>query len=213
MQPASTKAAQFLGVVDQHLARVHHLCSRMTLHRDEATRATEETFCRAFLAGELPTDDRELGLWLLKIAAHVLEQKVPQAPEVSFDLLDETLRSEATRTGEVASITNPEREFLLWELKQGCMTAVVNCLSPGERVAFVMSSVLGLAEDDAALALGIKGSAFRVRLSRQRDRAQHRARPAPGQLPRVHGRAAGGPVPSRALPPSRGAPRHDPRGR
>ena len=170
MQPASTKAAQFLGVVDQHLARVHHLCSRMTLHRDEATRATEETFCRAFLAGELPTDDRELGLWLLKIAAHVLEQKVPQAPEVSFDLLDETLRSEATRTGEVASITNPEREFLLWELKQGCMTAVVNCLSPGERVAFVMSSVLGLAEDDAALALGIKGSAFRVRLSRARKK-------------------------------------------
>src|SRR5260370_24599094 len=50
------------------------------------------------------------------------------------------------------------------------MPAVINCLSPGERVAFVMSSVLGKTDDQAAKALGIKLSAFKVRLSRARKK-------------------------------------------
>src|SRR5690606_35545637 len=59
---------------------------------------------------------------------------------------------------------------MLWELKQGCMTSVVNCLSVGERVAFVMSSIMGLSEDEAAKTLGITPSAFKVRLSRARKK-------------------------------------------
>src|SRR5207247_610081 len=82
----------------------------------------------------------------------------------------ETLRSEATRTEEVSSLSDPQREFLLWELKQGCMTAVVNCLAPGERIAFVATAVLGLTDQDAALALGITPSALKVRLSRARKK-------------------------------------------
>ena len=38
------------------------------------------------------------------------------------------------------------------------MTAVINCLSPGERVAFVMSSVMRKTDEEAAKALGIKVS-------------------------------------------------------
>ena len=52
----------------------------------------------------------------------MLEKRLPRTPEVSFDILDETLRSEATRTDVVRSLSDPQRDFLLWELKQGCMT-------------------------------------------------------------------------------------------
>jgi DNA-directed RNA polymerase specialized sigma24 family protein len=128
-----------------------------------------DTYRRA-ATGDAPADPKTCELWLLKIAAHVAESAVPSEPEVDFDLLDDTLRSEATRTNEVASIASPEREFLLWELKQGCMTAVINCLSPGERVAFVLSSVLGKSDAESAVALGIKESAFKVRLSRARKK-------------------------------------------
>ena len=75
----------------------------------------------------------------------MLEERLPRQPEVNFDILDETLRSEATRTDVVRSLSDPQRDFLLWELKQGCMTSVVNCLPPGERAAFVVCHVLKLA--------------------------------------------------------------------
>lgn len=161
--------AYFPGVIDDHLQTVYHLAYRMTLDKDQAAEATYETFLRAY-HGKKEVPEETLELWLLKIASHVIETRLPPQPEVSFDLLDETLRSEATRTGEVRSLTNPEREFLLWELKQGCLTSVINCISPGERVAFVLGVVLGRPDEAAASALGIKVSAYKVRLSRARKK-------------------------------------------
>jgi len=107
---------------------------------------------------------------LLSVANEVLEARLPRQPEVNFDILDETLRSEATRTDVVRSLSDPQRDFLLWELKQGCMTAVINCLPPGERAAFVVCHVLKLTDDQAAKSLGITESAYKVRLSRGRKK-------------------------------------------
>jgi RNA polymerase sigma-70 factor (ECF subfamily) len=167
--PTPPSPAQAAALTKRHLATVYQFCARMTLSGDEARDAAFETFERA-CNGNPPVDEIEQELWLLKIADHVIQKRVPPAPEVDFDLLDDTLRSEATRTHEVTSLSSPEREFLLWELKQGCMTAVVNCLSPGERAAFVVSSVLKKSDEAAAKALGIKVSAFKVRLSRARKK-------------------------------------------
>ena len=167
--PPSTQPKALAHDLERLLPTVFNLCSRMTMSQADAQRATYLTFRRAVL-GEIPADEGTRELWMLKIAAHVAEQLLPSEPEVDFDLLDDTLRSEATRTNEVASLTSPQREFLLWELKQGCMTSVINCLSPGERVAFVLSSVLGKSDGDAAAALEIKESAFKVRLSRARKK-------------------------------------------
>ena len=100
----------------------------------------------------------------------MLETLLPRQPEVDFDMLDETLRSEATRTDVVRSLSDPQRDFLLWELKQGCMTAVVNCLPPGERAAFVVCHIIKLPDDQAAKSLGITESAYKVRLSRARKK-------------------------------------------
>jgi RNA polymerase sigma factor (sigma-70 family) len=167
---AATPEGIFAQAVERHLPTVWNFCSRMTLSVVDAKDSTYETFERAASSPHPPSDVKDMELWLLKIASHVIEKRLPPTPEVDFDLLDETLRSEATRTHEVSSLSTPEREFLLWELKQGCMTAVINCLSPGERVAFVMSSVMSKSDEEAAKALGIKVSAFKVRLSRARKK-------------------------------------------
>jgi RNA polymerase sigma-70 factor (ECF subfamily) len=157
------------ALIDAHLPTVWDFCTRMTLSAADAEGAAYETFERS-AHGKVPDDAVEQELWLLKIAAFVVEQRLPQNPEVDFDLLDETLRSEATRTQEVSSLSQAERQYLVWELKQGCMTAVINCLSPGERVAFVLAAVLGKTEEQAAKSLGIKTSAFKVRLSRAKKK-------------------------------------------
>ncbi len=159
-----------LHAVDDHWRRLYNFSFRMTLDRDVATEVVEETFLRAYVgADKFPAGDR-VEAWLLRIATHVISKRVDKGQDVSFDLLDEKLRSEPTRTDVVTSMSQPQRNFYLWELKQGCMTSVVNCLPPGERVAFVLSAVLGYGEEDAATVLGITASAFKVRLSRARKK-------------------------------------------
>ncbi len=158
------------GLVEPHWRRLYNFVFRLTLDRDRAERYIADIFAiaAAKLDGAPSGDEREA--WLIGIANQLLEERLPRQPEVNFDILDETLRSEATRTDVVRSLSDPQRDLLLWELKQGCMTAVDNCLPPGERAAFVVCHVLKLSDDQAAKSLGITESAYKVRLSRARKK-------------------------------------------
>ena len=134
---------QLTRLVEPHWRRLYNFVFRLTLDRDRAERYLADIFALAVAAESIPTEGVEV--WLLGLANTTLEQRLPRQPEVNFDILDDTLRNEATRTDVVRSLSDPQRDFLLWELKQGCMTAVINCLPPGERAAFVVCHVLKLA--------------------------------------------------------------------
>ena len=155
------------ALVEPHWKRLYNFVFRLTLDRERAERYLLDIYKIAIeQADKAPADVNELEVWLLGVANTMLEQRLPRQPEVNFDILDETLRSEATRTDVVRSLSDPDRDFLLWELKQGCMTSVINCLSPGERSAFVLANIMKLGDDEASKVLGITKSAYKVRLSR-----------------------------------------------
>ncbi|HEY4242092.1 MAG TPA: RNA polymerase sigma factor [Kofleriaceae bacterium] len=159
------------GLVEPHWRRLYNFVFRLTLDRERAERYLADIFAiAADRLDERPAEDTAVEVWLLGLATKLLEERLPRQPEVNFDILDETLRSEATRTDVVRSLSDPQRDFLLWELKQGCMTAVINCLPPGERAAFVVCHVLKLPDDAAARSLAITESAYKVRLSRARKK-------------------------------------------
>lgn len=162
---------QLRALVEPNWRRIFNFMFRLTLDRDRAERYLGDLFELAVAKlAEAPEDAPGRELWLLTLANTLLEERLPRQPEVNFDILDETLRSEATRTDVVRSLSDPQRDFLLWELKQGCMTSVVNCLPPGERAAFVVCHVLKLPDEAAAKCLGITESAYKVRLSRARKK-------------------------------------------
>jgi RNA polymerase sigma-70 factor (ECF subfamily) len=165
-------SSPFEQALNAHWRRIFNFAFRMTMSRNDAGEITRETYLRAYVGRDKLPQGADVEPWLLRIANHIIEKRVNNAPEVSFDMLDDTLRSEATRTDVVQSLSNPQKEFLLWELKQGCMTSVANCLSTSERVAFVLSAILSMDDDTAARSLGIKTSAYKVRLSRARKKVQ-----------------------------------------
>ncbi len=161
---------QVRGLVEPHWRRLYNFVFRLTLDHERAARYLVDVYATAIERYDRRPAPEDLEVWLLSVANEVLEVRLPRQPEINFDTLDETLRSEATRTDVVRSLSDPQRDFLLWELKQGCMTAVVNCLPPGERAAFVVCHVLKLTDDQASKSLGITESAYKVRLSRARKK-------------------------------------------
>jgi RNA polymerase sigma-70 factor (ECF subfamily) len=159
------------ALVEPHWRRLYNFVFRLTLDRDRAERYLADIFAHAVTQAEhAPADPAAVEVWLIGVANQILEERLPRQPEVNFDILDETLRSEATRTDVVRSLSDPQRDFLLWELKQGCMTSVINCLPPGERAAFVVCHILKMPDADAAKSLNITESAYKVRLSRARKK-------------------------------------------
>ncbi len=165
-------ATGFAALVQGHVDAIFHLVYRLTLDRDRAVRYTHDVFVEVAGRPEWTkiADIEVQRLWLYRQAAALVEGRLPRQPEVNFDILDETLRGDATRTDVVRSLTDPQRDFLLWELKQGCMTAVIHCLPPGERAAFILTMIVKLDDAAAAAVLGVNESAYRVRLSRAKQK-------------------------------------------
>ena len=162
---------QLTALVEPHWRRLYNFVFRLTLDHARAERYLADVFAMAAdKVDGAPADATARELWLLTIANQICEERLPRQPEVNFDILDDTLRNEATRTDVVRSLSDPQRDLLLWELKQGCMTSVINCLPPGERAAFVVCHILKLTDDAAAKSLGITESAYKVRLSRARKK-------------------------------------------
>src|SRR5258708_7605648 len=97
------------GLVEPHWRRVYNFVFRLTLDRDRAERYLADIFIAA--AGKLdtrPDAEGEALIWLLGIANQMLEDRLPRQPEVNFDILDDTLRNEATRTDVVRSMSDPQ---------------------------------------------------------------------------------------------------------
>jgi RNA polymerase sigma-70 factor (ECF subfamily) len=184
MLPALSRS-RATELVEPHWRVLYNFVFRLTLDRDRTERYLVDIFETA--AARCDEAGTSIGThstandapraappgvlaWLVKIANQILEERLPRQPEVNFDILDDTLRNEATRTDVVRSLTDPQRDLLLWELKQGCMTAVLNCLPTGERAAFVACHVIKMPDEQAAYSLGISESAYKVRLSRARKK-------------------------------------------
>ncbi len=158
-------------MIETNWRRLYNFMFRLTLDRDRAERYLGDLFeVAGTKLDACPAEPAAVEIWLIGLATELLESRLPRQPEVNFDILDETLRSEATRTDVVRSLSDPQRDFMLWELKQGCMTSVINCLPPGERAAFVVCHILKLPDEGAAKSLGITESAYKVRLSRARKK-------------------------------------------
>src|SRR3954467_8448461 len=88
---------QLRSLVEPHWRRLYNFVYRLTLDRDRAERYLIDVYASAAAQlAQAPEADREV--CLLRIANELLEDRLPRQPEVDFDVLDETLRGEATRT-------------------------------------------------------------------------------------------------------------------
>src|SRR5262245_46905244 len=107
---AKLEREQLRGIGEPHWRRVYNFMVRLTLDRDRAERYLADVFTAASAKiDSRPANPDEIEVWLLGIANQMLEERLPRQPEVNFDILDETLRSESTRTDVVRSLSDPQR--------------------------------------------------------------------------------------------------------
>lgn len=165
----SRHAEEFLPVLDRHVEEVYDFSYRLMGARESAEGVTREVFIRAYAGRSKLPEEKQILPWLLKIAMHAVGRRKP-GQRLSFDLLDETIRGDPTRVTQTDQLADPDRQLLLWDLRQGCMTAVLGCLSEGERAAFVLVLMMKLESVDAAATLGITPAALKVRLSRAKKK-------------------------------------------
>lgn len=165
----SRQVEEFLTVLRRHFEAVYDFGYRLTGAREPAEAVTREVFIRAYAGRDKIPPEEKILPWLLKIAMHAVGRRESGRP-MSFDALDETIRGDPTRVTRTDQLADPERQLLLWDLRQGCLTAVLGCLSEGERAAFVLITMMKLDAAEAAATLGTTPAALKVRLSRAKKK-------------------------------------------
>ena len=114
-------------------------------------------------AGDDPSVDDLVGR-----LARLLERRLSPKSQTTMTVLDQLLRVDITSPTDLSTIVPENQRRLEWELKRSCLVRTLQCLSTSMRVAYILTVVLEIPRSRAAAMLGVKVSAYTVRLTRAR---------------------------------------------
>lgn len=143
----------------------YNLALRMLLSPAEAEDAAQECLLRVATRLAQFEGGSRFSTWAWKVAVNrILELK--RAPHLTFERHAASLADGL----ELEAPERPEDLVALGELKMGCGRALLNCLDPDDRVAYILGDIMELEGPEAAEVLGVLPATFRKRLSRARER-------------------------------------------
>ncbi|MGY0017829.1 RNA polymerase sigma factor [Streptomyces sp. YJ-C3] len=149
---------------------LYRLALRMTWRPADAEDAAQEILIRVVTGLATWRAEARLLTWAYRVGVnHLLNlrRRTPQeAAGLSLDAFGEDLVAGLAASDYVG----PDAELLAREVRLTCTQAMLQCLERGERVAFVLAEVFGLASADAAWILDVSPAAYRKRLERARTR-------------------------------------------
>ncbi|MFC1415712.1 sigma-70 family RNA polymerase sigma factor [Streptacidiphilus cavernicola] len=155
---------------DEHRARLRAVAYRMLGSAGEADDAVQEAWLRVSRAD---TDEVEnLGGWLTTVVARVCLNMLRTRRSRRELPLDLGLPETAGAVQETAAGIDPEQEALLADSVGLALLVVLDTLTPGERLAFVLHDIFAVPFDEIAPMLDRSPAAARQLASRARRRVK-----------------------------------------
>ena len=156
----------YQAIYDRHHARVHGVCRRMLINRDDAEEAAQETFLRVYQALGRFNGRYQLGAWVTRIATNVcldhLRAKTRRGGDLAaLELSELDLSTNEDEGPEGLVVRNSEG----WRVRK-----VIASLPPLHRAAIVLRDFEGLSYDEVAMTLGISDQQVKALLHRARQR-------------------------------------------
>jgi RNA polymerase sigma factor (sigma-70 family) len=148
-------------------ARVYALAYRMTGNRQDAEDITQETYLQAHRRLESFRGESDVFTWIYAIARNLCYAHYRRATRTSFASL-ETVLHQAAEVEAPSHRDSWEREDLAEQVRDGCLTGLLRCLSFGQRAAFVLHVLLRFPMSDLAAILGNSEGASKVLVHRAR---------------------------------------------
>ena len=150
--------------------RIYGLALRMLYHPADAEDATQEILIKIITRLDRFRGESTFKTWAYRIASnHLLTTKKRRAEKwgMTFDKCDKRIEKGLSYRGR-RSFNKMEDGLLLEEMKLACMQALLLCLNPETRVAFILGVVFQATGIEGGEILNITPESFRQRLSRGR---------------------------------------------
>lgn len=139
----------------------------MTGIHEDAEDITQETFIRVCQHIDQFRGDSQLFTWIYTIAKNLCCQLLKKQKVNNFAALEFLLHSNCDQ-GTTETFSDREKQFLLNQIKEGCFTGLLRCLSFYQRMAFILYVILNLPVKDVANILEKSEGAVKVLVHRAR---------------------------------------------
>ncbi|CAG0935879.1 ECF RNA polymerase sigma factor SigW [Thermoflexales bacterium] len=147
--------------------KIYEVAYRMTGSQAEAEDITQETFLQVYRKVDDFRGQSQLYTWMYAIAKNLCYRHFQRAKKSSFASFEALLDSGA-EIGPSSAIKAWEKQELVRQIKEGCLTGLVRCLAFPQRMAFILHILLHLPVRNVAEILDKSEAATKVLIHRAR---------------------------------------------
>jgi len=148
---------------------IYYLALRMLANPEDAKEATQEILIKVMTNLSSFRFESQFKTWVYRLAVNYLisERKIlAKELGLTFEIYKKDLESDLQDSNELRN--NPEYLVLLNEMRVSCTIAMLLCLTPTHRIAYILGDILEMEHAEASDILAISKANFRKQLSRAR---------------------------------------------
>lgn len=150
---------------------IYYLSLRMLANPDDAIEATQDILIKVITNLSSFRFDSHFNTWVYRVASnHLITAKkiLNKDPALNFELFKMDLEQDLYEPVNLRD--RPDYQVLLNELRVSCTMAMLLCLNPAHRMAYILGDILEIEHDEASKILAISKDNFRKQLSRARGK-------------------------------------------
>jgi len=148
---------------------IYYLSLRMLANPDDAKDATQEILIKIITNLSSFKFESKFKTWVYRISANYLltsKKIIEKSMCLSFEDFKTDLESDLEQSSSL--IHDPEYSTMLNELRISCTIAMLLCLTPSTRLAYILGNILEVKQQEGSQILGISKDSYRKKLSRAR---------------------------------------------
>ena len=164
----SNKDDGFAILYEIYGTRIYTFAFRMLQNKTEAEDITQETFLQIFKSLDQFRGESRFNTWVFAIVKNLCIRELKKKKKNTFTSM-ETLIDSVKSHEKLNKFDEYEKQNLLNQIKDGCFTGLLRCLSFNQRMAFILNILLDLSIKDVAIILEKSEGAVKVLVHRARS--------------------------------------------
>jgi RNA polymerase sigma factor (sigma-70 family) len=151
----------------QYRTKVYNLAYRMTGNIDDANDITQETFIQAFTSFNKFKGESQIYTWLYRIAKNNCLRFLKEKNRTTFLSLKELVDNVKSPISD--EISEVEKSLYIAQVKDGCLSGLLRCLSLQQRLAFILNVILDMSIEQVAIVIEKSENATRILVHRSKQ--------------------------------------------